>query len=376
MEDHQDSLIHVLELFSGIGGMHYALSRAKEILKREVFDFKVVAAMDISDVANKVYRHNFPGTNHSAGNICGLTAAKINKLEIDAILMSPPCQPFTRQGHQKDLNDSRSEPLMHIIDLLPQLQKLKYILVENVKGFETSEACKQLIKVLHTLNYDTKSFLISPPELGVPNSRLRFYLLARKTNNACQIPEVFNPSKDIITDLTTISDVSEIAKSFALKSEPGLLKEYLRNDSQDDTLLLSDNILSKYGQVLDIVNCTSNNSCCFTKSYGRYAEGTGSVIQQDGNLDRAYERAKVYDKKSDEYVKILKELKLRYFDPYEIASLLGFPVEENSNSQIKFEFPPGYSDKKLHCYRVLGNSLNVKVVAFLCCILFKKDAWL
>ena len=376
MGDHQDSLIRVLELFSGIGGMHYALSRARDILKREAFDFKVVAAMDISDVANKVYRHNFPSTNHSAGNICGLTAAKINKWEIDAIFMSPPCQPFTRQGHQKDLKDSRSEPLKHIIDLLPQLQKLKYILVENVKGFDTSEACKQLIIVLHTLSYDTKSFLISPPELGVPNSRLRFYLLARKTNHGFQIPGSFNPSKDIITDLTKISNVSAIAESLTLKLEPSLLKEYLRSDSIDDSLLLSDNILSKYGEVLDIVNSTSNNSCCFTKSYGRYAEGTGSVIQQDGNLDRVYERAKVYDKKSDEYVKILKELKLRYFDPYEIASLLGFPVKVNSNSEIKFEFPPEYSDKKLHCYRVLGNSLNVNVVAFLCCYLFTRDALL
>lgn len=169
--------------------------------------------------------------------------------------------------------------------------------------------------------------------------------------------------------------ISPHSKTFKLKSEPGLLTEYIQNGSQDDNLLLSDNTLSKYGEVLDIVKPTSKNSCCFTKSYGRYAQGTGSVIQQDGNLDLVYERARVHDKKSEQYVKILKELKLRYFDPYEIASLLGFPVNDKAgrNSKIEFEFPPEYSDNKLHCYRVLGNSLNVTVVAFLCCTLFARD---
>ena len=79
-----DRPLRVLELFSGIGGMHYALSRAKEILTPEVLEFEIVAAIDISDVANKVYRYNFPKTNHSGGNICGLTPEKVNKLEIDA----------------------------------------------------------------------------------------------------------------------------------------------------------------------------------------------------------------------------------------------------------------------------------------------------
>merc|ERR1719367_1751476 len=195
--------------------MHYALSQTKDILTQEQFDYTVVAAIDISDVANKVYKHNFSKTDHYGSNICGLTAEKLNKWKVEAIFMSPPCQPFTRQGHQKDLKDPRTEPLMHIIDLFPQLKNLKYILVENVKGFDTSEACKQLTNVLHTLCYDTQSFLLSPPELGVPNSRLRYYLLARRTNPARHIPDVLKQSKDIITDLSKISASSAIAESFA-----------------------------------------------------------------------------------------------------------------------------------------------------------------
>ena len=47
--------IRVLELYCGIGGMHFSLqSISSEAL--------VVAAVDISPLANSVYQHNFPST--------------------------------------------------------------------------------------------------------------------------------------------------------------------------------------------------------------------------------------------------------------------------------------------------------------------------
>ena len=80
--------LKVLELFSGIGGMHFALEEAKKYL--EDFDYKIVRAIDISDNANQVYKHNFPEVEVKGSNICGLTPESLNKLEVDAIFMSPP----------------------------------------------------------------------------------------------------------------------------------------------------------------------------------------------------------------------------------------------------------------------------------------------
>jgi site-specific DNA-cytosine methylase len=60
-------------------------------------------------------------------------------------LMSPPCQPFTRLGNQKDDQDNRSASLLHLINLLPELiNPPTYILLENVKGFDVccSSACR------------------------------------------------------------------------------------------------------------------------------------------------------------------------------------------------------------------------------------------
>ena len=62
----------VLELFSGIGGMHFAAEIANKSLPSEC-QLSVVAAMDINTVSNDVYRLNHPGTLCSQRNITGLT---------------------------------------------------------------------------------------------------------------------------------------------------------------------------------------------------------------------------------------------------------------------------------------------------------------
>ncbi|TSK34884.1 tRNA (cytosine(38)-C(5))-methyltransferase [Bagarius yarrelli] len=87
--------------------------------------------------------------------------------------------------------------------------------------------------------------------------------------------------------------------------------------------------------------------------YGHYVEGTGSVLQSctDVELESIF---KSLDMLSDEEkLKQLSQLKLRYFTPREIANLMGFPPQ--------FSFPSNISVKQR--YRVLGNSLNVHVVA-------------
>uniref|UniRef100_A0A8D0ENR3 tRNA aspartic acid methyltransferase 1 n=1 Tax=Strix occidentalis caurina TaxID=311401 RepID=A0A8D0ENR3_STROC len=47
--------LRVLELYSGIGGMHQAL-------KESCTSAEVVAAVDVNTLANEVYKHNFPST--------------------------------------------------------------------------------------------------------------------------------------------------------------------------------------------------------------------------------------------------------------------------------------------------------------------------
>lgn len=126
--------LRALEFFSGIGGLHYALEYALEK------SGQVVAAFDINTIANEVYTHNF-GIKPINKLIDRLTIKDISKYDVDCWLLSPPCQPYTAGGNRLDDKDNRANGLIHLIGLLEQLEsKPKYLFVENVPNFETSDS--------------------------------------------------------------------------------------------------------------------------------------------------------------------------------------------------------------------------------------------
>ncbi|KAM9331660.1 tRNA (cytosine(38)-C(5))-methyltransferase [Pholidichthys leucotaenia] len=366
--------MRVLELYSGIGGMHFAL-------KESGIPAEVVAAIDINTAANQVYSHNFPDTPIWNKTIEGITVDDFNRLSFDMILMSPPCQPFTRLGQQKDIADPRTKSFLHILHLLPRLCRLpRFILLENVKGFETSSAREHLVKTLTECGYAFQEVMVSPTSVGIPNSRLRYFLIAKisseglNTQTCSKIsdafshqPAVFSPTCPSISK--TEDDIQRHQFLFKLEKAVDVQMKISQNSDlsvrqiQDflepltevklEEYLLPPKTLLRYGLVLDIVQPTCRRSVCFTKGYGRYVEGTGSVLQccMDSEvrgvftgLDECTEEEKLHR---------LLELKLRYFSPREVANLMGFPQN--------FSFPEQIPT--LQKYRLLGNSLSVVVVA-------------
>jgi tRNA (cytosine38-C5)-methyltransferase len=138
----------------------------------------------------------------------------------------------------------------------------------------------------------------------------------------------------------------------SVEKQQKTLESYLETLlSEDvDSFLLSEKTLAKYGQILDIRRPQDASSCCFTKAYSHYAEGTGSVLQHNSSLS-IEECFLKFQETSD--VDHLKRLQLRYFTPREVSNLMGFPKD--------FDFPESTSIRTR--YRLLGNSLNVVVVA-------------
>ena len=64
--------------------------------------------------------------------------------------------------------------------LLPRLERRpRYLLVENVVGFEVSETHSQLMACLTQCGYTAQQFMLTPLQFGIPNCRLRYYLIAR-----------------------------------------------------------------------------------------------------------------------------------------------------------------------------------------------------
>ncbi|VDO51847.1 unnamed protein product [Haemonchus placei] len=321
------SRIDVIEFYSGIGGMHYALKEACP-------NSHVVAAYDINTTANLIYAYNFPNTPICQNNIQAVSVEHLERLNAYLWTMSPPCQPFTKKGSQLGIDDHRCDSFMALLEKLKQMKsRPRCIFLENVVGFETSLAQKHLVSTLTELNYGYKEFILTPHQLGVPNSRPRYYLLACSNWNS------ENAAKEILTSFESCS-----------AQEPKEIRYFLEESPCDKHLYLKKDTLQKYGQAIDVVTLNSTRSACFTKSYGSYISGCGSYFCSKSDLvdGQHLDPQALVDGEFPQDV-------VRLFSPREVANLMCFPRE--------FKQPPDASDKQM--YRCLGNSVNVRVVAAL-----------
>jgi tRNA (cytosine38-C5)-methyltransferase len=133
--------------------MRYSLAKAYPQLPCHV------KAVDINEVANSVYTHNF-GDAPSLISIEHLCASDFDKdLAADLWTLSPPCQPFTTTVHsrQQDDLDHRSRSFLHLLQLLPQLeQPPTHLLLENVPAFLGSTCHQQWRAVLEACQYSVR----------------------------------------------------------------------------------------------------------------------------------------------------------------------------------------------------------------------------
>lgn len=266
-------------------------------------------------------------------------------------MLSPPCQPFSRNGNKRDNLDTRTDGLMHISGILNNLTTIDFILMENVKGFETSKSRESFLNALTEAGFFIREFILSPSQFGVPNTRHRYFCLARKHND-------FQFEGDRLW--TEIPDGFKTAVSF----EKPLVEDHLNDTEYNvEDFELPEELLRKRLGVMDVITKTSKNSICFTKAYTHYLEGTGSIYSplEETQLQERFKEMKTLDFNSEEYIESLKSLRLRYFTPREVANLMCFPDS--------FSFPSTVTNKQK--YRVLGNSINVLVVGELVKILYQ-----
>ncbi|RWS26391.1 tRNA (cytosine(38)-C(5))-methyltransferase-like protein [Leptotrombidium deliense] len=364
---------NVLELYSGIGGMRYALQECG----LQSLGLKVqFEAYDINTNANCVYEHNFGKSDLNQRNIVSLSAEEFDSVSIDLMTMSPPCQPFTRQGLKLDIEDCRSDSFVHVIEeVIPNMKlKPKHIFIENVKGFEESKARNMTIELLKRIGYDIKEFLLSPIDVGIPNSRLRYYMLAKLDSKICisdtetihtSVPhlDLKQCCENCVNHYFPNIDGAKNEISFEKRTISDFIDPGLRNDEEKcNEYYLPDKLLNKYGTILDIVDYASDRSCCFTRGYGALVQGTGSVLKTNDRLSVSEVFAKIEKwtesetiEESERRIQILRTLKLRYFSPQEVSNLMSFPKS--------FSFPTNLTNRQK--YKLLGNSVNISVISFL-----------
>ena len=357
--------LRYIEFYSGVGGWTMALQQAVQRVFPPVNEddgnvgngsngsrssstvrLQCCAALDHSDLCTAVYQHNFncagararvgdeselvQSTNHNRNNkhnhkptrIETLTVSQVAAWKADLWMMSPPCQPHTRQHDQQhaDLQDERSQSFLHICQLLnhsdwdrsndddqnqQQQQQLHQrptcILLENVVGFEQSQSCRIWLQALHEAGYAIQQFQLQPTQVGLPNDRPRYYCVAVLQS---RLDTNIDPTKDLWirpnTSNTTPNapfvcrtSLKECGIFPAASLDPDQLPQlgsFLDDDNaMGDSatssanphrrLRLSKALLQKPAAwCLDIVTRDCRRTSCFTSSYGKYLKGTGSVV--------------------------------------------------------------------------------------------------
>lgn len=292
--------MRILELFAGVGGLHAALPQAE-----------VVAAVDISRQAQAVYRDNFHAP-YEIRAIESLSAQALGRYQADLWWLSPPCQPFSRRGKRRDAADPRSAALLNLLQQLPKVLP-HAVALENVLGFEDSHCYERLQTTLAECGYSMQTRLLCPSELGWPNRRPRFYLLASRK-----------------LELRPWRSLPRCSVPWAVAA--GIAAEEVGSQQalwQDPSLVLEEGLYSRVRDALDRVPLHDHAAvtACFTSSYGKALRHSGSYLV-DGD-------------------------RCRRFAPQEVAGLLGFPMD----------YVLSACDQRT-AWKLLGNSLAIPAVRY------------
>ncbi|KAF8213811.1 S-adenosyl-L-methionine-dependent methyltransferase [Mycena galopus ATCC 62051] len=371
--------MQALEFYSGIGGLHLALSRSGA-------PASVTHAFDWDQIACDVYSANFgPGIARKM-DISALTSKYLASLKAMLWLLSPACQPYTvLNASAKGGLDLRAKSFLHLVQtVLPELARTDahptHLLVENVGGFETSTTRQVLVSTLRSLGYTIAELLLTPLQFGIPNSRLRYYLLAKKSPLSFRdLPSGDGETLRHIPGRGSKSWVdSRLFELNPNENSVDEIREYL--DPKPVGYRIPDKkILCKWGRLFDIVLPSSRRTCCFTRGYTQLVERSGSIMQMNEDQDTttvfdAFLEAQTSPVPADapEPVRTLHILRLRYFSPTESLKLFSFtPLHDRPDEHI-FIWPQSVSRKTK--YRLIGNSVNVKVVQELIGYLFEEPS--
>lgn len=173
------------DLFAGVGGFHAAMAQVGGTC---------VFASELDRAAAAVYEVNW-GTDVQAaqgrpvveGDIVPLTEPRVMPWvpDLDVVCAGFPCQPFSKSGHQRGINETRGTLFFNILRLL-QARKPSVILLENVRnlaGPRHQETWSTIVRSLRDVGYrvSARPTVLSPHQLpphmgGTPQVRHRVFI--------------------------------------------------------------------------------------------------------------------------------------------------------------------------------------------------------
>lgn len=201
------------DLFAGLGGFHLALSS---------LGHRCVFASEIDDELRGLYLQNFSDVPRR--KVVGDLRKHLSDVPAHDVLCAGfPCQPFSKSGFQDGHRDLTRGTLFHDIVSIAKRHKPEYIILENVGNYEQHDGGRtwRIAKEsLERLGYAVVATehrktggrgLISPHHFGFPQTRDRFYAIARRGPLAEDIlpPPESDDTPNLAAYLQSDSEITE-----------------------------------------------------------------------------------------------------------------------------------------------------------------------
>ena len=169
-----------IDLFSGIGGFHLALSQ---------LGGKCVFSSEIDKHAIETYKINF-GLNSE------INIKDVDELQVpdhDVLCAGFPCQAFSKAGKQLGFEDETKGTLFFDIERILLAKKPKYIILENVRNLvshDKGNTWKTIRSHLTSAGYrlTKQPLILSPHHFGIPQLRERVVILGKYDPQNITVP--------------------------------------------------------------------------------------------------------------------------------------------------------------------------------------------
>jgi len=192
----------VLDLFSGAGGFARGFEEA---------GFEIVFGVDSFPPAAKSFKANFPQALVLCEDVKELSGRLVLDLlglkegEVDVVIASPPCEPFTGANPKRMENpldrlysDPAGQLYLHAIRLIGEVRP-KFFVIENVPGILERPIMSSIRRELRRVGFREVYFNVLDAELhGSPSRRRRVFVSNVKLSPRRQRgPKVIEVLKDL-----------------------------------------------------------------------------------------------------------------------------------------------------------------------------------
>lgn len=164
----------ILDLFAGPGGWDEGL---RMVGRHDVLGVEIEApACATAEAA---------GHRRVQGDVRRFTPRKLVTEEVEGIIASPPCQSFSENGKRGGLDDPRGQ-LVHEAMRYVDALRPRWVAFEQVKA--VLPIWRDHVQTLRSLGYSAWCEVIDAANYGVPQSRLRAVLVARRDGVSAELP--------------------------------------------------------------------------------------------------------------------------------------------------------------------------------------------